>query len=90
MAGAREGEAMRVSRAVMSAERWQRILRVMDEAYADYLSGMALRKRVVMDLKQKLSDSKVVGRPHLEQSSPRERLASAARPRGARGFRPRG
>ena len=33
-------------------ERWQRILRLMDEAYADYLSGMAsLRGRVVADLK---------------------------------------
>jgi hypothetical protein len=72
-------------------ERWQRILRIMDEAYADYLSGMAaLQKRVVMDLKQKLSDSKVVGRPHLEQSSPRERPASAARQRRARSRRPRG
>ena len=37
----------------MTAERWQRILRVMDEVYADYLSGMAsLRKRVVGDLKR--------------------------------------
>src|SRR6266705_2090565 len=38
----------------------------------------------------KLSDSKVVGRPHLEQSSPPERPASAARHRRARGRRPRG
>ena len=59
---------------------WKRILRIMDEAYADYLTGMAaLRKRVVGDLKRKLSDGEVLDRPHLEPSSPRERPASAAR-----------
>ena len=47
-------------------------------------------KRVVGDVKRKLSDRKVVGRPHLEQSSPPERPASAARHRRARGRRPRG
>jgi len=63
----------------------------MDEAYADYLSGMAaLGKRVVVDLKRKLGDRKVLDDPRLEQSSPRERLASAARHRRARGRRPRG
>ena len=63
----------------------------MDEAYADYLSGMAaLRKRVVVDVKRKLTDSKVLDRPHLEQPLPRERLASTARHRRARGRRPRG
>ena len=37
----------------MTTERWQTILRIMDEAYADYLTGMAaLRKRVVGDLKR--------------------------------------
>ena len=42
-------------------ERWQRILRVMDEAFADYLTGMvALRKRVVGDVKRKLSDGEVL------------------------------
>ena len=81
---------MRVSRAVMSAERWQRILRMMDEAYADYLTGMvALRKRVVGDVKRKLSDGEVLDRPDLEPS-PRERPASAARHRRTRGRRPRG
>src|SRR5437899_11256381 len=51
-------------------ERWQQILRLMDEAYADYLTGMAaLRERVVVDLKRKLSDSQVLDPPRLEQSS---------------------
>ena len=72
-------------------ERWQRILRIMDDAYADYLAGMAaLRKRVVGDVKRKLSDGEVLDRPRLEPSSPRERPASAARHRRARGRRPRG
>src|SRR5438128_11529853 len=48
----------------MTAERWQRILRVMDEAFADYLTGMStLRKRVVGDVKRKLSDGEVLDRP---------------------------
>jgi len=72
-------------------ERWRRILRIMDEAYADYLTGMtALRKRVVVDLKRKLSDGKVLDRPDLEQPLPRERAASAARHRRPRARRPRG
>ena len=72
-------------------ERWQRILRIMDDAYADYLAGMtALRKRVVGDVKRNLAKSKVPDRPHLEQSLPRQRPASAARHRRARGRRPRG
>jgi len=74
----------------MTDAGWKRILRIMDEAFEDYLSGMAaLEKRVVVDLKRKLSDSKVLGGPLLEPSSPPERLASAARPRRARGRRPR-
>ena len=75
----------------MSDERWQRILRVMDEAFADYLTGMAaLRKRVVGDVKRKLTDSQVQDRPHREQPLPGERPAPAARHRRARGRRPRG
>ncbi len=36
---------------------WQRILRIMDEAYADYVTGMAaLRKHIVGDVKRKLND----------------------------------
>jgi len=76
---------------LMTAERWQRILRVMDEAFADYLTGMAsLRKRVVGDVKRKLSDGEVLDRPRRDQPLPRERPASAVRHRRARGRRPRG
>ena len=75
----------------MTDERWQRIIRLMDEAFTDYLTGMAaLRKRVVGDVKRKLSDGEVPDRPHLEQPLPRERPASAARHRRARGHRPHG
>jgi hypothetical protein len=75
----------------MTAARWQRILRVMDEAFADYLTGMTtLRKRVVGDVKRKLSDGEVLDRPRRDQPLPRERPASAVRHRRARGRRPRG
>lgn len=75
----------------MTGADWQRILRIMDEAFADYLTGMAaLRKRVVVDLNRKLTDSKVLDRPDLEPSSPRDRPASATRHRRARGRRTRG
>jgi len=41
----------------MTGADWQRILRIMDEVYADYLSGMvALRKRIVDDMRRKLND----------------------------------
>ena len=74
-----------------TAERWHRIVRLMDETFADYLTGMAaLRKRVVGDVKRKLSDSEGLDRPDLEPSSTRQRPASAARHRRARGRRPRG
>ena len=74
----------------MTGADWQRILRIMDEAFADYLTEMAaLRKRVVGDVKRKLSDGEVLDRPDLEPS-PRERPASAARHRRTRGRRPRG
>jgi hypothetical protein len=50
---------------MMTDERWRRILRIIDEVYADYLTGMAaLGKRVVRDVKRKLSDGKVLDRPH--------------------------
>ena len=77
----------------MTDERWQRIIRLMDEAFTDYLTGMAaLRKRVVGDAKRKLTDSEVLDGLHLERSAPaaRERPAAAARHRRARGRRPRG
>ena len=38
MAGKRGDESRR---RVMTDGGWQRILRIMDEAYADYLTGMA-------------------------------------------------
>ena len=58
----------------------------MDEPYADYLTGMAaLRERVVVDLKRKLSDSQVLDRPDLEQPSAPAQPASAARHRRPRG-----
>ena len=63
----------------MTDERWQRILRVMDEAFEDYLAGMAsLRKRVVGDVKRKLSDGEVLDRAR------RAARARAARARKAR------
>jgi len=66
-------------------ERWQRILRIMDEAFEEYLTGMAaLRGRVVTDLKRKVSDSQVLDPPPLEQSSAPARRASRAR-HGVRG-----
>ena len=75
----------------MTDERWQRIMQIMDAAYADHLTGMAaVRKRVVGDVKRKLSDGEVLASHHAEDLSPRERPAAAARHRRARGRRPRG
>ena len=55
----------------MTGPDWQRILRIMDEAYQQHLTGMvALRERVVADLRRKLSDSKVRDHPR-EGSVPR-------------------
>jgi len=35
----------------VTPERWQRIIRVMDQAFEDYLAGMAtLRQHVVMEV----------------------------------------
>ena len=49
----------------MIAEPWQRILRIMDEAYADYLSGLVtLGTRVVDDVKRKVTDRTGPDRPH--------------------------
>ena len=75
----------------MTGADWQRILRITDEVYADYLSGMAaLRKRIVDDMRRKLSDGEVLDRPDLEQTLPRERAAVPTRRPRARGRRPRG
>ena len=63
----------------MTDERWQQILRLMDAAYKDYLAGMAaVRKRVVGDVKRKLSDSKVLDHPR-EGSTPRSAPAKRRR-----------
>ena len=75
----------------MTPERWQRIIRLMDETFEDYLTGMAaLRKHVVENVKRKLTDGEVLDRPDLEQALPRERAAVPTRHRRARGRRPRG
>ena len=88
MAGKRGDESRR---RVMTDGGWQRILRIMDAAFSDYVTGMAaLRKRVVGDVKRKLSDGEVLDRPDLEQALPRERAAVPTRHRRARGRRPRG
>ena len=74
----------------VTPERWQRIIRLMDETFEDYLTGMAtLRERVVMDLGRKLSDSKVLNARRGGQPLPEERPASAARHARRRGSRHR-
>jgi hypothetical protein len=74
----------------MTDDAWQQILRIMDEAFGDYLTGMArLRERVVADLKRTLTDSKVLDRFDLEQSGPRGQPAAAARGPRVRGRRKR-
>ena len=41
----------------MTAERWRRILRMLKETFSDYETGLvALRKRVVDDMRRKLKD----------------------------------
>ena len=61
----------------MTGADWQRILRIMDEAYQQHLTGMvALRERVVADLRRKLSDSKVLDHP---RQGARSRSARARR-----------
>lgn len=48
----------------MRDEGWQRLLRLMDEVYADYLPGLvALRKRIVDDARRKLHDGKILDDP---------------------------
>ena len=88
MVGKRGDESRR---RVMTDGGWQRILRIMDEAFEEYLTGMGeLRTRVVGDVKRKLSDGEVLDRPDLEQALPRGRPAVPMRHRRARGRRPRG
>ena len=75
----------------MTDEGWQRILRIMDEAYQQHLTGMvALRERVVADLRRKLSDSKVLNARRGGQPLPGERPPSTARHPRPKRHRPRG
>jgi len=56
----------------MATERWRRILRLMDEAYEDYVNGMvALRERVMDDMRRKVKDSSALDRPRaVSRSAP--------------------
>jgi hypothetical protein len=76
----------------MTDQRWQRIIiRIMDEAFEDYETGLVtLRKHVVLDLKHKLTDSRILDRPLVEESLPREQPAAAGRHPRSTGRRPRG
>lgn len=63
----------------MTGADWQRILRIIDKVYADYLSGMAaLRKRVVDDMRRKLNDGAV---PDHSRRGTRSRSARATKRR---------
>ena len=77
-----------MKRALMTDRRWRDILRVVDETFKDYLTGLvALRHGVVADLKRKLTDFQISDRPDLKQRSSQEPRASAAlhpRPTGRR------
>ena len=82
-------ETSRVKRATMNDERWIELLRLIDETFTAYTTGMeTLRERVIVDLRRRLTESKVLVHPLLEQSGPRERPASAARHPRARRRRP--
>ena len=58
-------------------ERYQRIAQIMSEAYRSYEEGLgALRKRVVDDIKHKLSEGGVLDHPgagSTPRSAPRRR-----------------
>jgi hypothetical protein len=80
-----------VKRATANDERWIEVLRLIDETFTAYTTGMAtLRERVIVDLRRRLTESKVLAHPLLEQSGPRERPASTARHPRARRRRPHG
>lgn len=67
----------------MNADRWKHILRIVNEAFESYETGMAtLSKRVVMDLKRKLSDTEVEQRSRERASKPR--VPARSRPAPAR------
>ena len=48
----------------VATERWRGIIRLMDEAYEDYVNGMVvLRKRVVDDVRRKVKNRSALDRP---------------------------
>lgn len=48
----------------MTDEAWQRLIRLIDGVHADYLAGLvALRKRVVDDVRRKLRDGETLDDP---------------------------
>ena len=58
----------------MTAEQWQRIVRVIHEAFDDYETGLViLRRRVVANLKRRLSDSIDIERPNQDGQGERPR-----------------
>ena len=66
------------ARTTHTAERWQRVIRLLDQAYTGYESGLAvLRRRVVDDMRRKVKESGVLDHPG-EGSTP---TAAAARKR---------
>ena len=55
--GSGRGEGGRAGRRLMTNEGWRRVIRIMGEAFDAYERGLvALRKRVVNDVRRKLSD----------------------------------
>ena len=70
-------------------ERYLRIAQIMDEAYTAYEEGLvALRRRVVDDMRRKLREGRVLDHRRGEGSPPRSDSARLHRPR--RGHRGRG
>jgi hypothetical protein len=79
-----------MKRARLTDQRWEHILRVVDETFEDYLTGLvALRHGVVADLKRKLTDRQVRDVRDSEQRSSRASRPSAAWHPYPRGRRPR-
>ncbi len=62
-----------------ATERYQRIAQIMDEAYTAYEDGLvALRKRIVEEMRRKLMDAGVLHHPR-EGSTPRSAPARKRR-----------
>ena len=61
----------------MTRDRWQQVIRLLDQAYNDYEDGLvALRRRVVYDMKRKLNEGGMLNQ--LREGS-RPRSAGARR-----------